>query len=410
MVLARADDRNLEVSTARDNRGVNSLRARLIGYLRTPFWAYQPLRPLARRALIVLVAAALVLDSLFRATSSGDTSVTSALVTTVVTLAVALFVWRPPIATVVLIGAAFVAAAMGVVDSLLIAVVVVALVAFTCSARLTATYVIATIAWLITLTMRPDTGFNPLGAVVIAIMVVISLSLGVAIRQQFDRARNLATQLEEAEREVAEQLRHERDLIADELHDIVAHEITLVALHAAVLERTEDPQTRALSQTAIRESAVQALTDIRRVLGMVRGEENLSPERIPSNDGIPGTIAAVTKELERAGIRVTTEMPEEIRLRSTSLVALTRVIRESATNVLKHATGARNVRIVLRVERGWAHLEFSDDSPPARTAGLPASGYGIMRLRERFRLFGGTFAAEPRDTGWVVYASMPLET
>ncbi|WP_239640037.1 sensor histidine kinase [Microbacterium sp. B24] len=211
-----------------------------------------------------------------------------------------------------------------------------------------------------------------------------------------------------SEREVAEQLKHERDLIADELHDIVAHEITIVALHAAVLDRTEDVQTRSQSQTAIREAAVQALTDIRRVLGMVRGEENLSPERVSSPDGITGTIAAVTKELGQAGIAVTADVPADLRLPSASLVALTRVIRESATNVLKHATGAHTVSIVLRVERGWVHLTFADDSPPARTAGLPASGYGIMRLRERFRLFGGTFESERKSQGWVVSASLPL--
>ena len=190
----------------------------------------------------------------------------------------------------------------------------------------------------------------------------------------------------------------------------MAHEITIVALHAAVLERTDDTQTRSKSQTAIREAAVQALTDIRRVLGMVRGEEALSPERIPSPDGIPGTLAAVTRELSDAGITVTSDVASDLRLPSTSLVALTRVMRESATNVLKHATGARNVHISLTVERGWAHLEFSDDSPPARTAGLPTSGYGIMRLQERFRVFGGSFSAEREPRGWVVSASLPLES
>jgi hypothetical protein len=95
---------------------------------------------------------------------------------------------------------------------------------------------------------------------------------------------------------------------------------------------------------------------------------------VSSPDGITGTIAAVTKELGQAGIAVTADVPSDLRLPSASLVALTRVIRESATNVLKHATGAHTVSIVLRVERGWVHLTFADDSPPARTAGLPASG------------------------------------
>lgn len=375
-----------------------------------PFWAYYPLPSITRGLLIAFVAVALLLDSIVRATNDGTTGVESAIVTTSITVSIALFAWRPPVATIVLSVAAIAAGITGVVDSVLLGAAILGLAAFTCSAALTAVYAISWTTWLIAIVLRPGSGVQPLGAVIIAFLGVASLLIGLAIRNQYTKAQMLTTQLEATEREVAEQLRHERDLIADELHDIVAHEITIVALHAAVLERTDDTQTRSKSQTAIREAAVQALTDIRRVLGMVRGEEALSPERIPSPDGIPGTLAAVTRELNDAGITVTSDLATDLRLPSTSLVALTRVMRESATNVLKHATGARNVHISLTVERGWAHLEFSDDSPPARTAGLPTSGYGIMRLQERFRVFGGSFSAEREPRGWVVSASLPLES
>ena len=375
-----------------------------------PFWAYYPLLAITRGLLIAFVAVALLLDSIVRATNDGTTGVESAIVTTSITVSIALFAWRPPVATIVLSVAAIAAGITGVVDSVLLGAAILGLAALTCSAALTVVYAISWTTWLIAIVLRPGSGVQPLGAVIIAFLGVASLLIGLAIRNQYTKAQMLTTQLEATEREVAEQLRHERDLIADELHDIVAHEITIVALHAAVLERTDDTQTRSKSQTAIREAAVQALTDIRRVLGMVRGEEALSPERIPSPDGIPGTLAAVTRELNDAGITVTSDVATDLRLPSTSLVALTRVMRESATNVLKHATGARNVHISLTVERGWAHLEFSDDSPPARTAGLPTSGYGIMRLQERFRVFGGSFSAEREPRGWVVSASLPLES
>ena len=375
-----------------------------------PFWAYYPLPSITRGLLIAFVAVALLLDSIVRATNDGTTGVESAIVTTSITVSIALFAWRPPVATIVLSVAAIAAGITGVVDSVLLGAAILGLAAFTCSAALTVVYAISWTTWLIAIVLTPGSGVQPLGAVIIAFLGVASLLIGLAIRNQYTKAQMLTTQLEATEREVAEQLRHERDLIADELHDIVAHEITIVALHAAVLERTDDTQTRSKSQTAIREAAVQALTDIRRVLGMVRGEEALSPERIPSPDGIPGTLAAVTRELNDAGITVTSDVATDLRLPSTSLVALTRVMRESATNVLKHATGARKVHISLTVERGWAHLEFSDDSPPARTAGLPTSGYGIMRLQERFRVFGGSFSAEREPRGWVVSASLPLES
>lgn len=334
----------------------------------------------------------------------------SAVVTTVIAIAIAVFAWRPPVGASLLTLVALMAAATGVTDTLLAGAAPLGLVAFSCSARLTAIYAAAWVTWLVTTMARPDSGFQAFGGVVAVFLASLSLLIGIVVRQQYERARVLATQLEATEREVAEQLRHERDLIADELHDIVAHEITIVALHAAVLERTEDTATRTQSQTAIREAAVQALTDIRRVLGMVRGEENLAPERIPSADSLPETINAVTRELGQAGITVVADVPVDVRLPSAPHVALMRVIRESSTNVLKHATGAKNVRISLVVERGWARLEFADDSPPSRTAGLPASGYGIMRLQERFRLFGGSFSAEQQPRGWVVSASLPLDS
>ncbi|WP_455132657.1 sensor histidine kinase [Microbacterium aurum] len=376
--------------------------------MRTPFWEYRPLSRGLDQHSSFLIAVTLILDSLFRATNGGATSVVSAVVTTSATVAVALFAWRPTIATLAVMAASIAAAITGVSDSLLAGAAIVGLVAFTCSPALTAVYAAVWVVWLIVVVAGHDATFQPLGAIVIAVLSLLSLLTGVAIRQQSERAKTLATQLEASEREVAEQLRHERDLIADELHDIVAHEITIVALHAAVLERTEDSITRTQSQTAIREAAVQALTDIRRVLGMVRGEENLAPERAPAPDSLEGALAASVKELRNAGIDVQVDVPEEVRLPNAPLLALIRVIRESATNVLKHATGARHVSISLRVEHDWVHLRITDDSPPAHTAGLPSSGYGIVRLRERFRVFGGSFDAGREPEGWVVSAALPL--
>lgn len=381
----------------------------LLEQLRRPFWSFHPLRPLARRVLLAVVAIVLVGDSFLRATSGAETSLLQAIVSTALTIVIALFAWRPPVATVAVMCGAVVAAATGVAsDYVLGGALLLGVVAVTCSAALTALYALTMVGWGVVEVVRPTGDLDLAGGAIMGTLAVVSLVLGVTIRQQHDRWRDLSAQMEATEREVAEQLRGERELIADELHDIVAHEITIVALHAAVLERTADADTRRQSQTAIREAAVQALTDIRRVLGMVRGEESPDPERVATPESLESVIGAVVRELEGAGIAVSVDVPAQLRLPNASQVALTRVIRESSTNVLKHATGAEHVRIALTVEHDWAHLEFSDDSPPARTAGLPASGYGIMRLRERFRLFGGHFAAERGAAGWRVAASLPL--
>lgn len=359
--------------------------------------------------LLVIVGVVLIVDSLLRATSSTETPLLRAIIGTALVILIALFAWRPPVAAVALIAVIAVAAVSGAASDYLVGVALtVGLVSATCSPALTALYVLATTAWAVTEVLRPTGVFAPAGVVIILMLGLASFFIGLTIRQQYARWLTLSEQVGANERELADQLRRERDLIADELHDIVAHEITIVALHAAVLDRTQDAATRQLSQTAIREAAVQALTDIRRVLGMVRGEENLTPDRVPTPDTLDSTIGSVVKELEMAGIAVSVDVPDEIRLPNASLLALIRVIRESSTNVLKHATGARHVRISVRVQRGWVHLEFSDDSPAARTAGLPSSGYGIMRLRERFRVFGGSFEAGRSRQGWAVRASLPL--
>lgn len=384
-------------------------RTTIIDQFRMPFWGYHSLRPSMNRLLLIVVAIILIADSLVRATSGTDTTLLRAIVSTAMIIVIALFAWRPPVATVGMILVVVISAITGSASDYLIGVVlVVGLVATTCSAALSAVFIAVVFSWLIVEVLRPSSGLEIAGAVIVTLLGVASLFIGLTTRQQADRWRKLSAQVEETEREVAEQLKRERDLIADELHDIVAHEITIVALHAAVLERTEDPSTRDQSQTAIREASVQALTDIRRVLGMVRGEETLPPERVPSPDTLEATIDAIIPEMHNAGIDVEVQLPDDLRVSSAALVALTRVVRESATNVLKHATGATRVRIEVGVAHEWVNLEFADNSPPAQTAGLPSSGYGIMRLQERFRLFGGTFAAERRHNEWVVTASLPL--
>ncbi len=384
-------------------------RTTLIDQFRMPFWGYHLLRPSMNRLLLIVVAIVLIFDSFTRATSGAETSLLRAILSTAMIIVIAVFAWRPPIAAVGLMIAVIIAAVSASASDYLIGVIlVVGLVATTCSAALTAVFIAVVFAWLIVEVARPQGTLELAGAVIVTLLGAASLFIGLTTRQQADRWRKLSAQIEETEREVAEQLKHERELIADELHDIVAHEITIVALHAAVLERTEDPTTRDQSQTAIREASVQALTDIRRVLGMVRGEETLSPERVPSPDTLEATIDAIIPEMHNAGITVDVQLPDDLRISSAALVALTRVVRESATNVLKHATGATRVRIAVDIAHEWVHLEFADNSPPAQTAGLPSSGYGIMRLQERFRLFGGTFAAERRRNEWVVSASLPL--
>lgn len=375
-----------------------------------PFWSFHPLGVVAKAVLLVFVAVVLLTDALVRVFNPETEPILSAVVITAITISMALFTWRPPLGTLALACGAGLALLTGVGGEYLLgAALVTGIVSLTCSAALTLVYTIGVLAWSVAEGLRPSGSTNAMGIVVISLLTLASFAVGATIRQQHERWSQMSEQMEQTERAVAEQLRHERDLIADELHDIVAHELTIIALHAAVLDRTDDSQTRVQSQSAIRDAAVQALTDLRRVLGMVRGEENLAPERVPATSSLDETLAQVVGELETAGIEVTVERPDEVDLPGATVLGIARVLQESATNVIKHAADARRVTIVLRVENEWVQLSFSDDSPAGRTAGLPTSGYGIMRLRERFRVFGGSFDARRTVGGWTVTAALPLQ-
>ncbi|MFF7776977.1 sensor histidine kinase [Streptomyces tanashiensis] len=225
--------------------------------------------------------------------------------------------------------------------------------------------------------------------------------------------------LERAHRSAEEQARsRERSRIAGEMHDLLGHRLSLIALHSGGLEMaagTGDPEVRR-SALLVHSTVRQAMTELRDVLGVLRAEDPLSgtPEPLTARTGTHAQVAALVAQSRTAGIAVRLDWSgEDLTGESpTARRAVDRVIREALTNVHKHAA-ASEVRVVVRRESREVRVDVRNgpESATARAVRLPGGDLGLVGLHERIRLLGGTLRAEPADGGgYAVDARIPLGT
>jgi signal transduction histidine kinase len=199
--------------------------------------------------------------------------------------------------------------------------------------------------------------------------------------------------------------RRERERIADELHDIVAHDITMMVLHARALELSPDDDARRTSQAAIIAAGTQALADIRRILWIVEMPSETSSRLGPSQASLTKVLRALCSELEALGSSVALAVPANPEISMIVETTLARVAREAVTNVIKHGPAEPFVRISLTVDDHSTELCVRSPLPGRRR--FSRSGYGLSRMRERVALLGGEFSAGPDGDEWLVYARVP---
>ena len=204
----------------------------------------------------------------------------------------------------------------------------------------------------------------------------------------------------------------ERTRIAREMHDVLAHRISLMALHAGALEVQPDqsPEVRETAEL-IRVTARQALEELRGVIGLLR---NPSSEDTPSAAPQPtlSDIPRLVEETRRAGAKIELEMLVEHPGSAPSTLGRDayRIVQESLTNIGKHARGtAGRVRVTGAENRGL-HVSVRNRLPVHPNAGpaLPGSGAGLLGLQERVALAGGNLVHGPDGSGdFVVDADLP---
>jgi signal transduction histidine kinase len=202
----------------------------------------------------------------------------------------------------------------------------------------------------------------------------------------------------------------ERARIAREMHDVVAHSLTVVvtlAEAASATAATDPPAAReAMGQVA--RTGRTALAEMRRLLGVLRADPtDAGDDRAP----VPGLhrLDELVDDARAAGLPVRLTISGAARpLPSTVDATAYRVVQESLTNALRHAVDPTGVRVVLRWRDDALLVEVRDDGRP----GAPAAtgGHGLAGMRERLALFGGSLTSGPGPGGgWTVSAVLPVE-
>lgn len=234
------------------------------------------------------------------------------------------------------------------------------------------------------------------------ILALVAGGVGLALRAAYAHGHRLEDELvEQAERE-REAVLAERKWIAGELHDSIAHHLTVVAMHVQLLD---DDTVRRDSQEAIRSAARKALSDLRFVIRLAED----APDRIEMQSGdLAVAFAEAVEEFEAANHSVTVlGDPSDEGIPRGAEIILARVVRESATNILKYA-GPGEVRLSLGVERESILLRILSPLPSAPRRDLPSTGTGLNRMAERVLGVRGEFSAGPDSGVWLVSVRLPL--
>ncbi|WP_433399906.1 sensor histidine kinase [Streptomyces sp. CA-146814] len=271
--------------------------------------------------------------------------------------------------------------------------------------------------WLLTLLLGVVLeGGDPSITAPMAVLSAFAL-LVVAIYQV---RRDAEQEVRDAEREVTVQrtvtaverdrrtLLEERTTIARELHDVVAHHMSVVAIQAeAAPYRVENPPPE-LEQAfvTIRENAVAALTELRRVLGVVRAEDYEAPDApqptLAVLDGLLDNVRETGLETEKVITGAVRELPQGVEL------SAYRIIQEALSNTLRHAPGA-TARVEISYVLGGIGLRIVNGPPRGLVKPSPGAGHGITGMRERVAMLDGVMtAAATEDGGYEVAVFLPV--
>ncbi|WP_410595630.1 sensor histidine kinase [Amycolatopsis sp. lyj-23] len=266
---------------------------------------------------------------------------------------------------------------------------------------------VAGVTWLLSASCFVPSFLTPNGGLTLPQLIETTLVLlGAWVLGESTKGwgRRVRREAENARRAAAD----ERVRIARELHDVVAHHMSVISLQAGLANYVFDsdrPMARA-AVTTVEATSREALLEMRRLLDVLRLDDDkldLSPQ--------PGLheLGGLVERVRAAGLTV--DLVESGKPKAVPpgvAISAYRIVQESLTNVLKHA-GPASVRVEITHRARHLDVKITDDGVGSR-AGSGLSSYGIEGMRERATLYGGTFDAGPRpDGGFGVVASLPTE-
>lgn len=262
----------------------------------------------------------------------------------------------------------------------------------------------------------------PTGVAVAAGAIALGDAARSRRRLRQEQERRIAAVRGEQREATLRQVQAERVRLAREVHDVLAHTVSIVSLHTDVVDESlaDDPEQARRSVRAIREATDTALRDLRATVRALREPSDPAGDDATASVGGLAGLPELLDAARATGLRVDADVAVDGPLGAAVEGAVYRVVQESLTNVLRHA-GARRVEVRVRVEDGeggarLVHVDVVDDgrgpdgsSPATSTAATPVSGgHGIEGMRERVDLLEGRLDARGRSGGgFGVHARIP---
>lgn len=234
------------------------------------------------------------------------------------------------------------------------------------------------------------------------LLLVAGWAIGTAVRWKRDTTARLVRHLAEAA--VAD----ERRRIARELHDVIGHSMGLIAVKATVANHVADarPQEVRAALAVIEQTSRSTLVEIHRVLGLLRSDGDPREADMPA----PGVadLPALAAQARSAGVEVDLTVREEAALSPAVAVSVYRIVQQALTNVITHA-GPTRCAVTVDIDGRAAMVEVIDDGPRhGRPPRASRGGHGLIGMRERVKMYEGTFSAEFRpEGGFRVAARLP---
>ena len=244
--------------------------------------------------------------------------------------------------------------------------------------------------------------------------LLISAGLPLLVGSNIRASRRLARHAEHRATAEAQAARSdERAAIARELHDMVAHHVASMVLRVGVARHVlpaTDPRVTEVFDD-LHAGGTTALADLRRLVAVLRDPAADGSAYVPIEpDALPDALATTVDRARRAGLTVDATIdPAVTSLDAVRGLAVLRLTQEGLTNVAKHAGPAARATLTVRVSGGAVHWDLTDDGGREGATVLPSTndGHGLVGMRERVEVLGGSLTAGPAGTGWRLATVLP---
>lgn len=246
----------------------------------------------------------------------------------------------------------------------------------------------------------------------VSVATLCGWALGNALRRGTAAERRAA----DLEAQAAQVRQRERQVLARELHDVVAHGLTLISMQAAVMRVSTEPEQLETARDAIERSSRESLEELKRLLQVLRASEVITDEVTaaadPSDEHVERSdfealVERLADDLRAVGHTVHVDC-EVGQLAHSVQLAADRVLREATTNIVKHAGKGTDCRIAVRDTGETLIIDVANELRSERLTEIGSSRLGVVGLTERVELLGGSLSAGQEGDRWHMHATLPL--